>query len=64
MPAEGGIEAALSAFHSRRDVANDRAAPLMLRDAWQTMSITQIVFNKTGMRSALLGRARAPWRAA
>lgn len=48
VPAEGGIEAALSAFHSRRDVANDRAAPLMLRDAWQTMSITQIVFNKTG----------------
>jgi uncharacterized protein with NRDE domain len=46
-PETSDVDAALSAFHSRRDVANDRAAPLMLRDAWQTMSITQVSFNKT-----------------
>lgn len=48
VPERNDIDGALSAFHSRRDVANDRAAPLMLRDAWQTMSITQLAFNKAG----------------
>lgn len=46
--ADTNMDDAVSTFHARRDAANERAAPLMQRESWQTMSITQIAFDRDG----------------